>query len=58
MDGESGGVCVVYWRCLKGAVVRLISCNALLRVLRLLEINTLDGCLCYCPGKGAVFIVV
>ena len=24
-------VCVVYWRCLKGAVVRLMTCHAPLR---------------------------
>ena len=50
-------VCVVYWRCLKGAVVRLISCNAPLKASRLLWVNTLDGSLFHCSGK-AVFVVV
>ena len=55
-------VCVVYWRYLKGAVVRLISsCNVLLKASRLLWVNTLDlksVPLCYCSGKQAVFVVV
>ncbi|KAK2186755.1 hypothetical protein NP493_190g05005 [Ridgeia piscesae] len=34
-------VCIAYWRCLKGAVVRLISCNAPLKASRLLWANTL-----------------
>ena len=35
-------VCVVYWRCLKGAVVRLMSFNAPLKASRLFWVNTLD----------------
>ena len=36
-------LCVAYyWRCLKGAVVRLMSCNAPLKASRLLWANTLD----------------
>ncbi|KAK2143053.1 hypothetical protein NP493_4671g00001 [Ridgeia piscesae] len=38
-------VCVVYWRCLKGAVVRLMSCNAPLKASTLLWVNKLDGSL-------------
>ncbi|KAK2187029.1 hypothetical protein NP493_180g03030 [Ridgeia piscesae] len=34
-------VCIAYWKCLKGAVVRLMSCNAPLKVSRLLWANTL-----------------
>ena len=34
-------VCVIYWRCLKGAVVRLMS----LKASRLLWVNILDGSL-------------
>ena len=41
-------VCVVYWRCLKGAVVRSISCNAPLKASRLLGINALDESLIHC----------
>ncbi|KAK2191065.1 hypothetical protein NP493_60g03024 [Ridgeia piscesae] len=41
----TGVVCVVYWRCLKGAIVRLMSCNAPLKASRLLWVNTLDGSL-------------
>ena len=54
-------VCVVYGRYLKSVVVRLIiSCNAPLKVSRLLEINALEGSLfhCYCLGKEIVFVVV
>ncbi|KAK2194169.1 hypothetical protein NP493_2g18052 [Ridgeia piscesae] len=36
-------VCVVYWTCLKGAVVRLMSCNAPLKASRPLWVNTLEG---------------
>ena len=36
-------VCVVYWRRLKGAVVRLISYNAPLKASMLLGIHALDG---------------
>ena len=36
---------VVYWRCLKGADVRLMSCNAPLKASRLLWVNTLGGSL-------------
>ncbi|KAK2183613.1 hypothetical protein NP493_305g03027 [Ridgeia piscesae] len=38
-------VCIAYWRCLKSAIVRLMSCNAPLKVSRLLWANTLDGSL-------------
>ena len=41
-------VCVVYWRGLKGAVVRLISCNVPLNASRLFGINALDGSLFHC----------
>ena len=41
-------VCVVYWRCVKGAVVRLMSCNAPLKASRLLWVNTLAVPLGYC----------
>ena len=34
--------CVVYWRCLKGAVVRLISYNAPLKASIVLGIYALD----------------
>ena len=34
---------VVYWRSLKGAVVRLMSCNAPFKASRLLWVNALDG---------------
>ena len=40
-----GTVCIAYWRCLKGAVVRLMSYNAPLKAWRLLWANTLDGSL-------------
>ena len=51
-----GGAC-------KGAVVRLMSCNAPgLKASRLLWANTLEGSrsvpLGYCSGKEAVFVVV
>ena len=36
-------VCAVYWRCLKGVFVRLMSSNAPLKASRLLWVNTLDG---------------
>ena len=48
MDGTGVVVCIVYCRCLKGAVVRLISCNASLKALRLLGINALNGSLVHC----------
>ncbi|KAK2176930.1 hypothetical protein NP493_630g00066 [Ridgeia piscesae] len=38
-------VCIANWRCLKGAVVRLMSCNAPLKASRLLWVNTLEGSL-------------
>ena len=41
----SGVVYVVYWRCLKGAVIRLISCNAPLKASRLLWVYIFDGSL-------------
>ena len=47
-------MCGVYWRCLKGAVDMLISCNVPLKVSKLLG----DKCirwksvpLCYCSGE-------
>ena len=43
--GRGGGVYWLYWRCLKGAIVRLMSCNAPLKVSRLLWANTLEGSL-------------
>ena len=42
-DGEHGGV--VGTGCLKGAIVRLMSCNAPLKVSKLLWANTLEGSL-------------
>ena len=59
--GGQGWWCVVYWRCLKGAVVRLISCNAPLKASRLLGnicIRWTSVPLCYCLGKEAVLVVV
>ncbi|KAK2157636.1 hypothetical protein NP493_1861g00043 [Ridgeia piscesae] len=38
-------VCIVYWRFLMGAVVRLMSSNSLLKASRLLWVNTLYGSL-------------
>ena len=55
---------VVYYRYLKGAVVRLISCNAPLKASRLLWVNSTKYIswksvpLGYCLGKEAVFIIV
>ena len=45
VDGRDVVGYVVYWRCLKGAVIRLMSCNALLKASRLLWVNTLSGSL-------------
>ena len=53
--------CVVYGRYLEGAVFRSISCNAPLKVSRLLGINVFRGSLFHCAvvwGKEAVFVVV
>ena len=60
-------VCVTYRRCLKGAVVRLMSCNAPLKASRLLWANTLDGSLfhwaivrgkkCICSSCGKLIFV-
>ena len=36
-------VCVVYWRYLQDAVVRLMSCNAPLGASRLKWVNAIDG---------------
>ena len=63
MVGTGVVVCVVYWRCLKAAVVRLISCTAPLKASRLLWVNTLDGSLFHWAiirggGGGAVFVIV
>ena len=44
-DGDGVVVYIVYWRCLKGAIVRLMSCNAPLKVSRLLWATTLEGSL-------------
>ncbi|KAK2182388.1 hypothetical protein NP493_355g02008 [Ridgeia piscesae] len=52
VEGVRVVVCVVYWRCLKGAVVRLMSCNAPLKVSRK------SVPLGYCSWKEAVFVVV
>ena len=34
-------VCIAYWRCLKGAIVRLMSCNEPLKASRLLWVYRL-----------------
>ncbi|KAK2182570.1 hypothetical protein NP493_348g03079 [Ridgeia piscesae] len=56
MDGVWRGtgvvVCIAYWRCLKSAVVRLMSCNAPLKASRK------SVPLGYCSWKEAVFVVV
>jgi len=47
---RSGGVhCLCHGRCMNGAVVRSISCNAPLKALRLLGMNALNGSLFHCP---------
>jgi hypothetical protein len=54
-------VYIAYWRCMKGAIVRLMSCNAPLKVSRLLWANTLEGSLfdwAIVRGKKTVFVVV
>ena len=51
-------VWVVYWRCLIGAVVRLMSCNAPLKASRLLCVGWKSVPLGDCSEKEAVFIVV
>ena len=57
--------CVVYWRCLNGVVVRLISVQYTIEGFQVVEDkiypqqpNTLDGSMFYCLGKEAVFVVV
>ena len=53
-------VYIAYWRCLNGAIVRLMSCNAPLKVSRLLSANIRRKSvpLGYCSWKKAVFVVV
>ena len=60
MWGGGAGVVgyVVYWRCLKGVVVRLMSCNAHLKASRLLWVKTLGRSMFHFWGKKAVFIIV
>ena len=65
MTGEGGGVVGIWCGggrggCgrLKGAVVRLMSCNAPLKVSRLLSANTLEGNMfqwAIVPGKKLFF---
>ena len=45
VEGDGVVVYIGYWRCPKGAIVRLMSCNAPLKVSRLLWTNTLEGSL-------------
>ena len=54
-------VYIAHWRCLKGEIVRLMSCNAPLKVSRLLWANTLEGSLFHWAilfVEKAVFVVV
>ena len=59
-DGDGVVVYIAYWRCLKGAIVRLMSCNAPLKVSRLVGnyIRRKSVPLGYCSWKKAVFVVV
>ena len=69
VEGDRGGGVCCFWRYLKGAVVRLISCSAPLKASRLLWINTLDESLftglllgersCICSSCGRwIFVCI
>ncbi|KAK2188509.1 hypothetical protein NP493_130g03004 [Ridgeia piscesae] len=49
-----------YWRCLKVAIVRLMSCNAPLKMSRLLWANTLEGSMFHWAivCEKTVFVVI